>query len=170
MIRANPQRGPEERAIESFPRGGSATRMNLRGSRNAALARGLGGVWTTSCLELLSDLVRPFACGVLGRIDLLVSFATKDANEAHGVRLLAGGLDDLGKGGTLGALHLGDYLGLLVGAVGLGFARFIYGSGSTENSDLFGNQHLNKLATTLPNSLVGRAVGLLKPGDTAAVP
>jgi len=39
------------------------------------LARGRGGVWTTGCLKLFSDLVRPFARGVLGRLDLLPSLA-----------------------------------------------------------------------------------------------
>jgi hypothetical protein len=42
--------------------------------------------------ELFPDLVRPFARGVLGRLDLLSSLAAQDADEApHGVRLPAHG-------------------------------------------------------------------------------
>jgi len=52
------------------------------------LARGRGGLWTTSCLTLFSDLVRPVARGVLGRLDLLPSLTAEDA-DTHSVRLPA---------------------------------------------------------------------------------
>jgi hypothetical protein len=59
--------------------------------------------------------------GVLGRLDLLPSLAAKDTDEAsHGVRLPARGFHDLGERGALRALHHGDYLRLLVGALALG--------------------------------------------------
>jgi hypothetical protein len=46
--------------------------------------------WTTSCLKLFPDLVRAFARGVLGRVDLLTSLASQDGDEpAYGVWLPA---------------------------------------------------------------------------------
>jgi hypothetical protein len=106
--------------------------MWMEKAETPPLARGRGGVWTTSCLKLFPDLVGPFASGVLGRLDLLSSLAAQDADEAaYGVRLPASCLHDLGKRGAFGALHHLDDLGLLVGAVRLwlggllGAARFL---------------------------------------------
>ena len=103
----------------------------MKGRLNAALGswndvpRGRGGVWATSCLQLFRDLVYPFARRVLGRLDLLLSLATQNADEApDGVRLPVRGLHDLGKRGALGAAHLLRGFGLLGGfALALGFAR-----------------------------------------------
>src|SRR5260370_23342698 len=93
------------------------------------LARGRGGVWTTSCLELFADLVRPLARGVLRRLDLLPSLAALDADEtAYCVRLPACGFHDLGKGGALGGRHHLDHFGFLVGAVRLRFAGGLLGA------------------------------------------
>jgi hypothetical protein len=62
-----------------------STNGNAQKHERRPLARGRGGVWTTSCLTLLPDLVRPFARRVLGRLDLLPSLAAEDADEARTV-------------------------------------------------------------------------------------
>jgi len=69
----------------------------------------------------LLDLVRPLAVCSLGRVDPCSCLAPEDADEAaHSVRLPARGLHDFGQRCTLGQLHHGDDLRLLVRAIGCG--------------------------------------------------
>ena len=78
----------------------------------------------------LNDLQNPkVRYLVSGRLDLFPSHAAQDADEAaYGVRLPAGRLDDLGKGGALGALHHRDHLGFLVDVIVLRLGRWLIGA------------------------------------------
>ena len=91
--------------------------------------RGRGRRLENELPELFPDLVRPFARGVLGGLDLLPSLAAQDADEAaNRVRLPARSFHDFGQCRTFGALHHGDHLGLLVGALRLWLARWLLGA------------------------------------------
>ena len=85
------------------------------------------------CGTVFPDLVRPFACGVPGRLDLLPSLAAGMLTKPRTVvRLPTCDLHDISQRGALGALHHGDDFGFLVGTVRfrlagrpLGAARFL---------------------------------------------
>src|SRR5215471_9803121 len=66
--------------------------------------------------RLSRHLIGAFPGGVLGRFDLCAALVSEDADEAaHGVLLPVRGLHNLGQRRSLGPLHQGDDLRLLVG-------------------------------------------------------
>src|SRR5882724_3012384 len=114
------------------PNGLEASRhVTYSGTEAAPWRVARGGVWTTSCLKLFPDPVRPSARGVLGRVNLLTAFAAQDADEAaYGVRLPFRGGHDLGQGCAFGPLHQRNHFGLLVGAIRFWFGgRFLSPTG-----------------------------------------
>jgi hypothetical protein len=75
---------------------------------------------------LFPDLVRPFARGVLGRLDLLPSLTAQDADEAaNRVRLPACSLHDLGQRYALRALIIAITSAFLLVRSPFGFAVFL---------------------------------------------